>query len=165
MLKSRNVILSRPFAALRAGSDGKGSQPRPTEILRCAQNDESGFSLVEVLVALLVLTIVITTTIYMFTQRTQHLREANETILAYQSLANEAEIWRRISFANLETSGTTFLSDTTILAPLAPFSTAVKVDKTRADVKDVTLTIRWQNGQKQARLALVRVDTGGTNLW
>lgn len=124
-----------------------------------------GFSLAEVLVALLVLTIVITTTIYMFTQRAQHLREANETILAYQSLANEAEVWRRIGFADLDSSGNTFKTDTTLLAPLAPFATAVKVDKPKPDVKQVTLTIRWQNGRKQARLAIVRVDTGGTNLW
>lgn len=119
----------------------------------------------EVLVALLVLTIVITTTIYMFTQRAQHLREANETILAYQALANEAEVWRRIGFADLDSSGNTFKSDTMLLAPLAPFATAVKVDKPKPDVKQVTLTIRWQNGKKQARLAIVRVDTGGTNLW
>lgn len=124
-----------------------------------------GFSLMELLAALLILTLVITTTIYMFTQRTQHLREANDTILSYQALANEAEIWRRISFANLDSSGTTFLSDTMILQPLAPYTTAVKVDNVRKDVKQVTLTVRWQNGKKQARLALIRVDTGGTNLW
>ena len=40
-----------------------------------------GFSLVEVLVGLLILTIVITTTIVMFTDRQRHLRQANETIL------------------------------------------------------------------------------------
>lgn len=124
-----------------------------------------GFSLVELLVALLVLTIVITTTIYMFTQRTQHLREANETILAYQALSNEAEVWRRIAFTDLEANASTFHSDTTILSPLTPFTTAVKVDKARSDIKQVTLTVRWQNGQRQARLALIRVDTGGTNLW
>lgn len=124
-----------------------------------------GFSLPEVLVALLILTIVITTTIYMFTQRAQHLREANETILAYQSLANEAEVWRRIGFTDLESNASTFKTDTSLLTPLTPFTTAIKVQNVRDDVKQVTLTVRWQNGKKQARLALVRVDTGGTNLW
>ena len=57
---------------------------------------ERGFSLVEVLVGLLILTIVITTTIVMFTERHRRLRQANETILAYQALSNEVEIWRRI---------------------------------------------------------------------
>ena len=47
-----------------------------------------GFSLVEVLVGLLVLTIVITTTIVIFTERNKRLKQANETILAYQALAN-----------------------------------------------------------------------------
>lgn len=130
-----------------------------------AKSRNRGFSLVELLVALLVLTVVITTTIYMFTQRAQHLREANETILAYQALANEAEIWRRIPFASLDGSGTAFLSDTAILQPLTPFTTAVKVEKARPDVKQVTLTVRWHNGDKQAQLALLRADTGGSNLW
>ena len=124
-----------------------------------------GFSLVELLVALLVLTVVITTTIYMFTQRAQHLREANETILAYQALANEAEIWRRVPFSSLDASGTSFLSDTTILTPLAPYTAVVKIEKARPDVMKVTLTIQWQSGRKSAHLALLRADTGGTNLW
>ena len=124
-----------------------------------------GFSLIEVLVGLLVLTIVITTTIGIFTERQRRLREANETILAYQSLANEAEVWRRIGFTQLDTAGNTFKSDTSILGPLSPFTTTVRVDTARPDVKNVTLTIRWQTGKRQARLALVRVDTGGTGLW
>lgn len=113
----------------------------------------------------MILTFVITTTIYMFTQRKQHLRDANETILAYQALANEAEIWRRIGFADLDRAGTSFKSDTTILSPMVPFTTTVKVDKPRPDIKQVTLTIKWQNDKKQAHLSLVRADTGGSNLW
>lgn len=119
----------------------------------------------ELLVALLILTVVITTTIYMFTQRNQHLREANETILVYQVLANEAEIWRRINFAELEGRAPNFQTDTTLLKAIDPFTAVVKIDKPRADIKQVTLTIRWRNGSKEARLALVRADTGGTNLW
>src|SRR3954463_14750670 len=57
-----------------------------------------GFSLAETLVALAILAIVITTTIAMFAERTRRLREANETILAFQALSNEAEYWRRESF-------------------------------------------------------------------
>jgi prepilin-type N-terminal cleavage/methylation domain-containing protein len=124
-----------------------------------------GFSLVEVLVGLLIMAIVITTTITMFAERQRRLRQANETILAYQALSNEAEIWRRIDFARLDTQPLSFQSDTTVLAPLTPFGTAVRVDSPRADVKNVTLSIRWNNGQRQARLAIVRSDTGGSTLW
>lgn len=123
-----------------------------------------GFSLVEVLVGLLILTIVITTTIVMFTQRQRHLRQANETILAYQALSNEAEIWRRIDFAQLDAQPPTFQSDTALLAPLAPFTTAVRVDAPRADVKSVTLIVRWRNAQ-EAKLSIARADTGGSGLW
>jgi prepilin-type N-terminal cleavage/methylation domain-containing protein len=124
-----------------------------------------GFSLVEVLVGLLILTIVITTTIVMFTDRQRHLRQANETILVYQALSNEAEIWRRIDFAQLDNQQPVFQSDTSILQPLAPFNAAVKIDTPRADIKNVTFTVRWNNGQRQARLAILRADTGGSGLW
>lgn len=124
-----------------------------------------GFSLVELLVGLLILTIVITTTIYMFTERQRRLRQANETILAYQALANEAEIWRRIDFKSLDSSGTSFLCDTAILKPLQPFVTTVKVDSARPDIKSVTLSVKWENSKREAKLSLVRADTGGTGLW
>ncbi|HLJ73403.1 MAG TPA: type II secretion system protein, partial [Thermoanaerobaculia bacterium] len=87
-----------------------------------------GFSLIEVLVALLILGIVITTTISMFAERQKRMRMANETILAYQALSNESEIWRRIDFASLDTQPPIFQSDTSILAPLAPYVTSVKID-------------------------------------
>lgn len=124
-----------------------------------------GFSLVEVLVGLLILTIVITTTITMFAERQRRLRQANETMLAYQALWNEAEIWRRINFASLDSQPPTFQSDTAVLAPLQPFNAAIRIDTARPDVKNVTFTIRWGNGQRQARLAIVRADTGGSGLW
>ena len=124
-----------------------------------------GFSLIELLVGLMILGIVITTTIVMFTERQKRLKQANETILAYQALANESEVWRRIDFASLNSTPPTFQSDTTILAPLAPYTAAVRVDNVRADRKDVTLTVRWANAQRVARLGIVRVDTGGSTLW
>ena len=124
-----------------------------------------GFSLVELLVGLMILGIVITTTIVMFTERQQRMRQANETILAYQALANESEIWRRISFTQLDSQAPVFQSDTAILAPLAPYSAIVHIDTIRTNRKDVTLTIRWANAQRVARLGIIRVDTGGSTLW
>ena len=124
-----------------------------------------GFSLVELLVGLMILGIVITTTIVMFTERQKRLRQANETILAYQALANESEIWRRISFDQLDSQGPTFQSDTAILGPLAPYTTIAHVDSITSTRKDVTLTVRWSNAQRVSRLGIVRVDTGGSTLW
>ena len=126
---------------------------------------QRGFSLAEVLVALLVLAIVITTTLAMFVERQKRLRQATETILAYQALANEAEMRRRIDFDELDKSPTTFISDVSVLQPLTPFSTIVNVKNGATDVKHVTMTIRWSNGQHFATLALVRTNTGGGNLW
>jgi prepilin-type N-terminal cleavage/methylation domain-containing protein len=125
---------------------------------------DRGFSLAEVLVALAILAIVITTTIAMFAERTRRLRDANETVLAFQALSNEAEYWRREPFANIDKpDNQTFKSDLDILKPLAPYTTVVTVDSPRADVRNVTLTIRW--AKREAHLGIARADTGGSGLW
>ena len=126
---------------------------------------QRGFSLAELLVALLVLAIVITTTLAMFVERQKRLRQATETILAYQALSNEAELRRRVNFGQLDASSTAFMSDTSLLQPLAPFATIVTVKDAQTDVKHVTMIVRWNNGQRVATLTLVRVNTGGGNLW
>jgi prepilin-type N-terminal cleavage/methylation domain-containing protein len=129
-----------------------------------AMRDQRGFTLVEILVAFLILTIVITTSLVAFIERNRRLQQASEIILAYQSLANETEYRRRVDYANLD-NDTEFLSDTTLLAPLKPFTTSVIVKQTQPGVKNVLMAIRWRDGQRVAQLELVRVDTGGSNLW
>jgi type II secretory pathway pseudopilin PulG len=127
---------------------------------------ERGFTLVEVLAAFLILMFVVTTSLWAFLERNKRLQQASEIMLAYQALANEAEHQRRVDYDTLgKTTSSTFLSDTTLLAPLQPFGTAVKVDVVRPGVKSVTLTIRWNNGAREARLGLLRVDTDGESLW
>jgi prepilin-type N-terminal cleavage/methylation domain-containing protein len=124
---------------------------------------QRGFSLVEVLVALLILTLVVTTTLAIFLERNRRLQQANETILVWQALANEVELERRVDFHALASQP--FLSPTAMLAPLAPYTANVVVTNRNAYVKDVAMTITWKSGAKRAALAIPRVDTGGSNLW
>lgn len=124
---------------------------------------QRGFSLVEVLAALLVLAIVITTTMAMFVERQKRMQAANETILAYQAIANEIEVRRRIPYDQLEKSDTNFVTDTTILKPLSPFAATVAVGPPQSNVKVVTLSVRWKN--RVERVSISRVDTGGSGLW
>jgi hypothetical protein len=70
-----------------------------------------------------------------------------------------------MDYASLETESKEFVSDVEILKPLTPYATIVAVTQTKPGVKNVLMTVRWRNGQRQARLELVRVDTGGTTLW
>src|SRR5690349_9080348 len=97
---------------------------------------QRGFSLVEILVALLILAIVITTTIAMFAERQKRLREASETIAAYQVLSNEAEVWRRMTFAQIDATTPTFKSEQSLLVPMQPYAATVRVDNTRSDVRN-----------------------------
>ena len=124
--------------------------------------NERGFSLAEVLVALLILAIVITTTIAMFTERQRRMRQANETMLSYQVLANEVEYWRRVPFSFIDdVNKQKFQTPTTLLVPLTPYVTTVKVDKPKADVRQVTFSIRWNDGKREAKLSIARADLGG----
>lgn len=125
---------------------------------------QRGFSLVELLVALLVLTIVITTTLAVFTERRARLQQAAEIVLAYQVLSNEAEAQRRIPFDAIMPASA-FSTSTELLAPLVPFTTKIAVASTKGGVKDVTMSISWRGGKRQAKLLLERVDTGGGSLW
>lgn len=126
-----------------------------------------GFSLVELLFALLVLTIVITTSLAVFTMRTRRLQQAAETIAVWQVLANESEVVRRVDYDALEalTPGFSTVPGTTLLEPIAPFETDVRVRIVRPNVKEVTLSVRWRGGQREQHLSLLRASTGGTNLW
>lgn len=126
---------------------------------------QRGFSLVELLFALLVLTIVITTSLAVFVERARRMQMASETILAYQALSNEAEVRRRIDYSALEAGGDDFRSDTEIIKPLQPYTTKIEVEPDKPGVKKVTITIRWREGKREASLGLFRVDTGGSNFW
>lgn len=126
---------------------------------------QRGFSLIEVMVAILIITVVVLTSLAVFTERQRRMRTANETILAWQALANEAEVRRRIDFNNLDDASPTFMSNTGLLAPMQPFTTEVAVDQKSAARKDVTLSIHWRGGQRTASLVLIRTSTGGSNLW
>jgi prepilin-type N-terminal cleavage/methylation domain-containing protein len=126
---------------------------------------QRGFTLIEVLVALVILGLVITTSLAVFVERTKRQKEATETILAYQALANEVEVRRRMDFTELDTAPPTFITDTGVLIPLAPFKTHVTIDQPSTDVKNITLQVIWQKGKRVATLHLARVTTGGSNLW
>lgn len=125
---------------------------------------QRGFSLVEVLAALLILTLVITVSMAAFVERNNRMRQASEIILAYQALANEAEYVRRTPYMTLATR-VGFESPTELLAPLGPHAAAVVVNETKPGVKNAVIRIRWRQGTREAKLTLVRTYTGGGNLW
>ena len=114
--------------------------------------------------ALLVLTIVITTSLAVFTTRTARLQQASESMLVWQALANEVELVRRVPYDAIDTLDDTFDSDIALLGPVVGVTTEVDVVLVKAGVKKVTLRIRWRT-DKVAELDVLRTDTGGGNLW
>lgn len=124
-----------------------------------------GFSLAELLMALLIISIVITTTMAAFIERNRRQQQAREIVAVYQALANEAEYWRRIPYEKLTTTKKTFRSPLDVLDALGDYSTVVTVTETPPDVTNVTLTVRWMDNKREARLGIVRVETGASSLW
>ena len=127
---------------------------------------QRGFSLPEVLAALLILTLVITVSFTAFLERNRRLQQASELMLAYQALANEAEYQRRVPYDDLETTDE-FASPVALLEPLKPYETAIEVEEVEGETgySNVTMTIYWNNRKRSEHLTIVRVDTGGPPLW
>jgi prepilin-type N-terminal cleavage/methylation domain-containing protein len=130
---------------------------------------QRGFSLIELIFALVVLTIVIMTTLTMFAERSRRLQQAGEMMIAYQALSNQAELVRRMNYPALDTFAATpedeFDVSASLLAVLSPYKTNIEIEVIRPEVKRVTMTIRWSKPERVASLELIRVDTGASNLW
>ena len=123
---------------------------------------QRGFTLIEVIIAMIILGLIITTSLGIFLERNRRLQQANETILVYQALANEVEVQRRIEFASLVSGD--FQSDTSLLNPLGTYAAHVTVAQRGPTRKNVQLSISWSHN-RHAVLDLSRTDTGGSNLW
>src|SRR5687768_13674572 len=96
---------------------------------------QEGFSLAELLMALLILTIVITTSMVAFLERNRRQQQAREIIAVYQALANEAEYWRRLPFKELGEPELhrDFKIEHPILATLGTYNTIVAVTDSEPD--------------------------------
>lgn len=125
-----------------------------------------GFTLIEVLVALLILTAVILTSLGVFVDRVRRMAEASEMSLAWQALANEAEAQRRHPFETLAPEQTVpFLTDPGSEGALEGAEGTVTVTQAGADVRALALRIEWRNGSRTAETIVYRTFTGGGDLW
>jgi prepilin-type N-terminal cleavage/methylation domain-containing protein len=126
----------------------------------------AGFTLIEVLAALLILTLVILTSLTVFGDRARRVRDAGEMSLAWQGLANEAEARRRQPFDALEPGGTSaFLTDPSAEGALEEAAGEVSIDEEAPGVRTLVLRIEWRGGTKRAETTVYRTATGGGALW
>lgn len=127
---------------------------------------ERGFTLIETLAGLLILAFVLTTSLLIFTQRQQRLREADEMIVAWQALSNEAEFVRLESYGSLAPKTTRpFEAGSSLLSSLDRATTSVAVADWKPGVKRVVLTVSWNGGARHASLTVVRTATPGGQFW
>lgn len=125
-----------------------------------------GFTLVETLVGMLILTFIVTTSLTIILERERRLILAAETIAAYQVLANEVEVRRHVPFELLETGQTDrFVSDLELVRDFPGLVRLVTIRETSPGTKRITMTMRWRGGQRTAEISMIRTFTGGDNLW
>ena len=126
---------------------------------------QAGFTLIEVLAGLLILSLVLTTSLAVFFERERRLKQAEETILVWQVLANETELRRHVSFSSLEPgSDSPFMSDLTLLSPLRGVRTNVRVEAVGPGLKRLHLDVTWEP-DRRAELQIHRTDLKGGKLW
>lgn len=133
--------------------------------MRFSGNGTGGFTLVEVLFGLLILGLVMTTSLAVFYEREKRIRFAEETVLVWQAIANEAELTRFEPWQSLgQIEQSSFRGDLEILSSLENLTTSVEVEQTAPKIKEVTLRVEWGEG-RSATSTVLRTDTGGSNLW
>lgn len=127
---------------------------------------ERGFTLIETLAALLILAFVLMTSLLVFTQRQQRLRHADETIIVWQALANEAEYVRLLPYASIAPgSKREFEEGSALLASLDRAETRVEAFDWKPGVKRVVLSVTWNGGSRHASLTVVRAAVPGGRFW
>ena len=125
-----------------------------------------GFTLVEVLAAMLILAFIMTTTLAVFFERQRRLKRADDLIVVYQALANEAEIVRQIPYASLMPGSVRpFLSDAPILDSISDADSRVEVKQFKDGVREVKMVITWNKGEKKVEMAVLRANTGPKSFW
>lgn len=163
------VPCSRPSPGRLAPAFDGSTAWRPDGTTRPTYNDlvrSRGFTLIEVLAGLVILGLIMTTSLAIFFQRQKRLLEAEETVIVWQALANEAELQRHEPYAGLAAGHKgVFLSDSELLRELPHANASVTVRQPKPDYKLVTLAVQWRDGARHAELTLVRGDTGGSSLW
>lgn len=154
----------RPGKASRNGIPARRYNPQfamPTQRAR-----QSGFSLVEVLMAILILGVVITTSLFVYYERERRLRDAGEVMLVWQVLGNEAEALRHARWVTLAPgSSQPFLTDLALLDPLGSVLAEATIQEIDASTRRVVLRVSWRGGTREATAEVIRSDTGGDPLW
>jgi prepilin-type N-terminal cleavage/methylation domain-containing protein len=126
----------------------------------------AGFSLVETLIAILILGIVITTSLFVYYERERRMIEAGEVMLVWQVLGNEAEA-RRYASWGMQAPGPPqpFYTDLALLAQLEGVVAEAAVEQVDSRTRRILLRISWREGSREAIAEVIRTDTGGGTLW
>lgn len=133
---------------------------------------QAGFALLEVLIALGILALIITTALAIFIDRQNRLLMASESVVASQGLANEAELRRRVAFTSFRLGAVEpFLtvekkepSDVLIVESLPSYRHEVLATEVAPGVIAVRMTLFWGSGSPQRSQSLTILRTGA-RLW
>lgn len=136
------------------------------------RSDQSGLSLIELLVALAILALVITTSLALFFDRQKRLLIAAQSVQAWQAIANEAEYQKHRSFAEYRLDRQEEFStlhpidpnEETIVDSLKNVRDTVVARQAAPGVISVTMDLSWgdPSAPHHAQLTILR---SGVRLW
>jgi prepilin-type N-terminal cleavage/methylation domain-containing protein len=121
---------------------------------------DRGFTLIEVLFALLIIGFVLTTSLAIFYERERRLRAAEELVIAAQAVSTETEHLRQVAFGSLATGERAWLSTPSILSRLQNPSTRVTIEN-ELYYKRAIIEIVWNDGRQKHTHVMHRTDVAG----
>ncbi|HXI12844.1 MAG TPA: hypothetical protein VNM92_09365 [Thermoanaerobaculia bacterium] len=68
-------------------------------------------------------------------------------------------------FASLTAGRHPFTADHPLMAKLPDKHSSIEITEKAVDTRELLLSIRWRQGKRTAQMTIVRVGTGGDNLW
>lgn len=125
---------------------------------------EQGFTLIEALAALLILTLVLMSSLLVFFERQKRLQIADQSTRAWQVLANEAEGLRYRPFDSfVDGTSIPFVSDPALLDGMSATTSVEVVDESPV-LKRLILRIEWSE-ERFAMVELLRSKNEFGELW
>ena len=127
--------------------------------------------MIELLVALAILALVITTSLAIFFDRQKRLLLASDNIQAYQAIANEAEIQKRKHYGALVVNSTEpfetlhdLSGEPTIVDSLKDPDDKVTITQVGDGVRAITMTVTWGEAKSRhhAQLTILKTEA---RLW
>lgn len=119
---------------------------------------EGGFSLIEVILTIMIITVALTALLSIFIYGFRILTKMKQVALATQCIQEEIELIRAMSYDDILNLGTTFTHDNLLLLDNGSGLLALE-DSEGSDIKKLTVSVTWNWGEMEMQKDIVTYIT------